>query len=96
MSKARVATEWLMVCSGCHISLLDIHYSIGGLNHRLYSPFINVLLHLPGDVDERPSGGDIKPEFFAITFHWQLLMFAVVKKRTVRMAGEVPNRPIGE
>ena len=28
MSKARVATEWLMVCSGCHISLLDIHEAI--------------------------------------------------------------------
>ena len=28
MSKARIATEWLMVCSGCHISLLDIHEAI--------------------------------------------------------------------
>ncbi|MHA1976326.1 MAG: NADH-quinone oxidoreductase subunit B family protein [Candidatus Hodarchaeales archaeon] len=28
MSKARIATEWLMVCSGCEISLLDIHEAI--------------------------------------------------------------------
>ncbi|MFX0209333.1 MAG: methylmalonyl-CoA mutase family protein, partial [Candidatus Hodarchaeota archaeon] len=28
MSKARIATEWLMVCSGCEISLLDIDEAI--------------------------------------------------------------------
>ena len=28
MSKAKIATEWLMVCSGCHISTLDIHEAI--------------------------------------------------------------------
>lgn len=28
MSKAKIATEWLMVCSGCHISTLDIHEAL--------------------------------------------------------------------
>ncbi|MFW9855109.1 MAG: F420-nonreducing hydrogenase [Candidatus Thorarchaeota archaeon] len=28
MSKAKIATEWLMVCSGCEVSLLDIHEAI--------------------------------------------------------------------
>jgi F420-non-reducing hydrogenase small subunit len=28
MSKAKIATDWLMVCSGCEVSLLDIHETI--------------------------------------------------------------------
>ncbi|MHA1167886.1 MAG: F420-nonreducing hydrogenase [Candidatus Hodarchaeales archaeon] len=28
MSKAKISTDWLMVCSGCEISLLDIHEAL--------------------------------------------------------------------
>ncbi|MHA2052095.1 MAG: NADH-quinone oxidoreductase subunit B family protein [Candidatus Hodarchaeales archaeon] len=28
MNKVRIATDWLMICSGCEISLLDIHEAI--------------------------------------------------------------------
>ncbi|MFW9994525.1 MAG: F420-nonreducing hydrogenase [Candidatus Odinarchaeota archaeon] len=31
MSKAKIATDWLMICSGCEISLLDIHEAILGV-----------------------------------------------------------------
>ena len=36
--------------------------------------FVDTLLHVGGDVNEGPSGGDFEPEFFAIAFHCRILL----------------------
>ncbi|VTR70089.1 hypothetical protein DESC_780278 [Desulfosarcina cetonica] len=34
--------------------------------------FVDALLNVGCDVDERPAGGDLEPEFFAVAFHRKL------------------------
>jgi hypothetical protein len=36
---------------------------------------VQAFLYLRRNVDKRPTGRDIKPEFFAVTFHDALLAF---------------------
>ncbi len=54
MSKAKIATDWLMVCSGCEVSLLDIHETIVDVLEKadiVRSPvLVDVKEFVPADV----------------------------------------------
>ena len=54
MSKARIATDWLMVCSGCEVSLLDIHEALLDVLDKaeiVHSPvLVDVKDFVPADV----------------------------------------------
>ena len=58
--------------------------------------FVDTSLHVAGDVDEGPPGGDFEPEFFAVAFHWLLHLFAGGEKTPIYYKNETIRAIVGE
>ncbi len=77
MRRARIATVWLSGCSGCHISLLNLHGSLLDLltQHDLvYSPLM--------DIKEYPRGVDIVLVEGAVANRENREMAAIIRERS--------------
>lgn len=100
MTAVRLATAWLSGCSGCHMSLLNLHGQLLELLHScqlVYSPL--------ADVKEYPEGVDIVLVEGAVGNDDNLAMARLIRERTKVVAslgdcavnGNVPGlrNPIG-
>ena len=77
MKSFRLATVWLSGCSGCHMSLLNLHQNlleILTLSELVYSPLM--------DIKEYPSGVDIVLVEGAVANGDNLEMARIIRQRT--------------
>ena len=77
MKRLRLASAWLAGCSGCHMSLLNLHnylLDLLGDYELVYSPFI--------DIKEFPQKVDIALIEGAVSTRENLEMARVIRERT--------------
>lgn len=77
MKRLRLATAWMSGCSGCHMSLLNLHSGLLDLlDHYdlVYSPFI--------DIKEFPQGVDIALIEGAVSTQENLEMARIIRERS--------------
>lgn len=77
MKRLRLATVWLSGCSGCHMSLLNLHndlLNLFGHHDLVYSPFI--------DIKEFPQSVDIALIEGAVSTSDNLEMARIIRERT--------------
>ena len=77
MKAIRLATVWLAGCSGCHMSLLNLHHGLLEILERcelVYSPLM--------DVKEYPEGVDIALVEGAVANEDNRLMAQLIRQRT--------------
>jgi NAD-reducing hydrogenase small subunit len=77
MKSIRLATAWLSGCSGCHMSLLNMHLhllEILALCDLVYSPLM--------DIKEYPAGVDIALVEGAVANEDNQVMAGIIRQRT--------------
>lgn len=77
MTRPRLATVWLSGCSGCHMSLFNLHGDLLGMLEQcdlVYSPLI--------DIKEYPHGVDIVLVEGAVANEENREMAEIIRKRT--------------
>ena len=82
MKRLRLATAWMSGCSGCHMSLLNLHGDLLDLiDHYelVYSPFI--------DIKEFPQKVDIVLIEGAVSTKENLGLVRIIRERTRIVAG---------
>ncbi|MFA7060709.1 MAG: hypothetical protein WC156_07815 [Pedobacter sp.] len=81
MKRIRLATAWLSGCSGCHMSLLNLHgdlLELFELYELVYSPFT--------DIKEFPRNVDIALIEGAVSSQDNLEMARIIRERTLIVA----------
>ncbi|MBP2144450.1 F420-non-reducing hydrogenase small subunit [Methanococcus voltae] len=61
----KIATTWLGCCSGCHISLLDLHEDLLGILEQVelvHSPVLMDVKEIPDDIDVALIEGGVRNE----------------------------------